>query len=288
MALITLTTDWQSTDYYSGMMKGRLSSLIPGVEIIGLSNSIEPFHAIQAAFILRQALAEFPPGTIHLLLVNQGHQEDIWPAAAYYRGQYLVGWDDGILSLIMETEPDYFLRLDPGILDLMDEKTNPGERARVIQPTFPELSVFPRIAMFLASGGSLNEAGPDSRDFLRPNPWLPMVGKGQIDGQVVFIDGYGNAVTNISRQLFEKTGNSAKMEITIKSNRYRITTVSNSYMSADPGELTALFNASSFLEISIIQGNAAELLGLEAGSPIKIKFEHDQPGGSTAVFQATA
>jgi S-adenosylmethionine hydrolase len=288
MALITLTTDWRSTDYYSGMMKGRLSILIPGVEIIDLAHSIEPFHAIQAAFILKQALLEFPAGTIHFILVNKGHQEDIWPAVALHNGQYLVGWDDGMLSLIMESEPDYFLRLNPGILDLMDQKTEPGVRAMTIHPTFPELSVFPRIAKYLASGGRLEGAGQDSKDYLRPNPWLPMVSKGLIDGQVIFIDGYGNAVTNISRQLFEKTSNSNKMEITIKSNRYRINAVSDSYMSADPGELTALFNASDYLEISIIQGNAAELLGLETGSPIKIKFEHDQPGGSAAVFQTTA
>lgn len=273
MALITLTTDWQTRDYYSGMIKGRLLRLVPEAVIVEINQQIEPFHILQASFVLRQVLPEYPPGTIHLFLVNQGHRPGIWPAVVQYKDQFLVGWDDGIMALIIESEPGYYLRLDRKILDKIDQELMMEEQFRSIEPSFPELSLFTRIAAFLAAGFPLSLAGPHSQDFSRSNSWLPVIQNGQIEGQVVFVDSYRNAITNIPKSEFLKIGADRTFEITIKSNRYKIYGISNTYLEADPGELLAIFNSAGLLEIAIVQGNAAELFGFEPGTPIKIRFD---------------
>lgn len=288
MALITLTTDWQGRDYYSGMMRGRLNRLINNAQICEINHSIEPFHVLQAAFVLRQAMPEFPAGTIHLLMVNQGHHADLLPAVVRYREQYLVGWDDGIMAFIIEEEPDSYLKITAEILDRMDQIAGVDEAAKRIVPSFPELSVFPRIAFYLASGHKLDEAGTESGEIGRPNSLLPAIGKDQIDGQVLFIDGYGNAITNIGMHLFDRTGNNRNFEITVKSNHYKLHSLSVTYMDSEPGELLALFNSASLIEIAVAQGNAAELLGLEPGTPVKIKFNYDQPRGNAEILQSPA
>jgi S-adenosyl-L-methionine hydrolase (adenosine-forming) len=273
MVFITLTTDWQTRDYYSGMIKGRLLRLIPDAAIIDINQHIEPFHILQASFVLRQVLPEYPDGTIHLFMVNQGHQPGIWPAVAQYKNQFLVGWDDGILAHVMDSDPEFYLRLDHEILDHLDQAAGTGEQFRIIEPSFPELSLFTRIARYLSMGLPLDKAGPHSGDFIRSNSWQPVIQKNQIDGQVVFIDSYRNAITNIPRAEFLRIGTNRTFEITIKTNRYKIYGISNTYLESDPGELMAIFNTAGLLEIAIVQGNAAELLGFEPGTPIKIKFD---------------
>lgn len=272
MAFITLTTDWQTGDYYSGMMKGRLLRLIPDAVIVEINQNIEPFHILQGSFVLRQALPEYPDGTIHLFFVNQGHQPGIWPAVAGYKKQYLVGWDDGVLALVMDSDPDFYLSLNHTILHNMDQATGLAEPYRFIEPSFPELSLFSRIARYLASGIPVNQAGPLSGDYIGSNPWLPVISKDQIDGQVVYIDSYSNAVTNIPKDEFLRIGNRRNFEITIKSNRHKIHRISTTYLEADPGELLAIFNSSRLLEIAVVQGSASELIGFEQGTPIKVRF----------------
>lgn len=283
MAFITLTSDWQTRDYYSGMMKGRILRLMPDAVIVELNQEISPFHILQASFILKQVLPEYPEGTIHLFLVNQGHEPGIWPAVAHYKKQFLVGWDDGILALIMDSDPDYYLRLDHDILDKMDNATGMAEAFRLIEPGFPELSLFTRIAGYLSAGFPLSQAGPHSPDFGRSYTWLPVIHKDQIDGQVVFIDSYRNAITNIPKNEFLRVGADRNFEITIKSNRYKIYGISQTYLESDPGELMAMFNSAGLLEIAIVQGNAAELLGFEPGTPIKIRFDEKQQSRDSAV-----
>jgi S-adenosylmethionine hydrolase len=288
MALITLTTDWQSRDYYSGMMTGRLSRMIPDARVILLNHSIEPFHGIQGAYLLRQAIPEFPDGTIHLFLVNQGHRPDIWPSAARFRRQFLIGWDDGLLPLVMDEDPEEYIRVDNKVLETMDRMTGAEEPARNVLPSFPELSVFSRIAMFISRGFSLKEAMGEPIPYNRVYSWQPVLGRDQIDGQVVFIDGYGNAITNINRSQVEKTGQGRIFEVVVKSNHYRLKEIHNSYMGVDPGELITIFNSAFLLEIAIVQGNAAELIGLEPGTAVKIRFYNDEQGRSNPVFQPVA
>lgn len=278
MPVITLTTDWQTSDYYSGMLKGRLLRLMPDSIIVEINQQIEPFHILQASFILQRVLPEYPDGTVHLFLVNKGHQTGIWPAVAQYKNQYLVGWDDGILALIMEGDPAYYLRIDREILEKMDQATGMEDQFRLIEPSFPELSLFSRISRYLCANLPLSQAGPNSIDFGRSSSWLPVIHKDQIDGQVVFIDSYRNAITNIPKTEFFRIGTDRAFEITIKSNRYKIYGINQTYLESDPGDLLAIFNSAGLLEIAIAQGNAAELLGFEPGTPIKIKFDEQQQG----------
>jgi S-adenosylmethionine hydrolase len=284
MTFITLTSDWQTRDYYSGKIKGRLLKLIPDAIIADISHNIDPFHILQATFLFSQAMEEFPDGTIHLFLVNQGVRKGTLPAVVRCRNQFIIGWDDGNLGLVMADGPDYFLIADAAALQRMDELTGIAEPLRVPDPSFPELSLFTRIAAYLAAGFPLSQAGPHNPAFRALNPWLPVIHKDRIDGQVVHIDSYGNAITNIPKSVFLTTGTGRPLEIIIKSNRYKIFEINRDYLDSDPGELLAIFNSAGLLEIAIGQGNAAELLGFEAGTSIKIKFDEQKQGGDSAVI----
>ena len=115
--------------------------------------------------------------------------------------------------------------------------------------------------------------GPDSFGSDRSEPVLPAVQNDWITGQVVYIDSYHNAISNISKELFHRNRRGRSFEILIKSNHYRLDRLHQTYFdSGEPGDLIALFNSIDLLEIAIIQGNVAELLGLETGSTIKIIF----------------
>ena len=283
MALITLTSDWQTRDYYSGKFMGRLLSLIPDARITEISQDIGSFHVLQASFVFSQAISEFPDDTIHLFLVNQGVKSGTVPAAVRCNRQYIIGWDDGNLGLVMNARPEFYLRVDEAIMGIMDELAGIRQEFRVIDPSFPELSLFTRIAAYLAKGLPLEKAGTHDPGFSGFNPWLPVIRKDRIDGQVVHIDSYGNAITNIPESVFKSTGNSRPFEIIVKSNRNKLNTINTGYLDTDSGEMLALFNSAGILEIAIGQGNAAELYGFETGTPITIKFDEQRQAGDTSV-----
>jgi S-adenosylmethionine hydrolase len=272
MTVITLTTDWQSGDYYSGMMKGRLLRLIPGAVIVDLNPHVESFHVLKASFALRESLPEFPAGSIHLFLVNQGHQPAIWPLVVSCDGHYLVGWDDGILPLILKGNPGYLLKVDNSVLEKMDQLADIQEVDRKVEPAFPELSLFTRIACFLASGHTPEEVGSSTTCTEPFNSWLPLIHRNRMDGQVLYIDSYGNAITNIPLKEFLRIGAKRDFEITIKTNHYRIRSINKTYLESEPGELLAIFNSAGWLEIANALGNAADLNGFESGTPVKIIF----------------
>jgi len=272
MTIINLTTDWNRHDYYAGLFKGHLFRHVPDARIVELTHSISPFHVIQAAFVLRNALRGFPDGTIHLFLVNQTHSPDRWPVVAKYRSQYLVGWDDGLLDLVMEEAPEFYCVTDSSFLSKV--RTGLGDPVQSLQfsPSFPELMLFPMLAAYILK----QPDWPLGRGDLKPDqqrlPLLPAIQHDLITGQVIYIDSYHNAITNITGDLFRKTRKERKFEILVKSNHYRIDKISETYHTTDPGELLALINSVDLLEIAIMMGSAAELLALEPGSTIKVKF----------------
>ncbi len=272
MAIITLTTDWNRHDYYAGLFKGHLLRHIPDASIVELTHSITPFHVVQAAFVLRNALSGFPDGTIHLLLVNQTHSTDRWPVVAKYRSQYLVGWDDGLLELVMEDSPTFYCVADASFLAKVKDALGESVQAAQFSPSFPELMLFPMLAAYILKGEEWPPSGGGPSSDVQRLPLLPAIQHDLITGQVIYIDSYHNAITNITGDLFRRTRKNRKFEILVKSNHYRIDNLSETYHATEPGELLALINSVDLLEIAIMMGSAAELLALEPGSTIKVKF----------------
>jgi S-adenosylmethionine hydrolase len=261
MAIITLTTDWNKGDYYIGALKGKILSNDPSAVIVDISHQVQPFNIMQAAFILRNCWFEFPKNTVHIIAIN----------AALTQSKCL---------LVIKREEQYFIVSDNGIAGLLfGEK--PGNVFKVSNTnhvnSFLSLNSFVETAFRIINGENLENIGTPTDDFNIQIPLRPVIDKNLINGSVIYIDSFSNAITNISSDTFEKVGAGKPYEIFVQSNHYRIDRLNKTYSDSASGELLALFNSVGLLEIAINNGNAADLLNLTTNSAIRIKFYDEKP-----------
>ena len=257
MPIITLTSDWSNYDYYVAAIKGQILGLCPEVTIVDISHNIQSFSISQAAYVVRHSYKNFPDGTIHVIAVNSETGPDKPPIVVKAMNHYFIGCDNGLFMLIIDNEPDEVIVLP---------KKKKGN------PTIAEIDIFARAACEVAKGKPLKELGKTHPNLRRQVPILPTIDESVINGTVVYIDSFRNAITNINAELFDKIGKRRKFEIFIQSNHYRVNKINKYYSESSIGELLVLFNSVGFLEIAINNGNAADLLNLSVGSAVRIKF----------------
>lgn len=256
MPIITLTTDWNTNDYYVGTIKGRILGQCPDVQIVDISHRVASFNINQAAFILRNSYASFPAGTVHIVGVNTEGGKDRPFLVAHYDKHYFIGTDNGIFGLLFSNEPEVVISI----------KTT-GE----ITP-FSCHTVFAETACKLAKGEKPASLGKKVTEWKKRVPIRAAIEESVINGSVIYIDSFRNAITNISKDLFDRIGKNRRFEIFVQSNHYKITRINRFYHETSPGEILALFNSVGLLEIAISNGNAADLLNLSTNSGIRIKF----------------
>jgi S-adenosylmethionine hydrolase len=262
MAIITLTTDWNRSDYYIGAVKGKLLSHDPAIQIIDISHQVQPFNIMQAAFILRNCCFDFPKGSIHLIAVNAALSKKRALLLIDIQGHYFISSDNGIVGLLSGEKPDAVFK----IRDAKDASN------------FVSLDVFVETAYHLLKGDALNTFCDPVTKYEEQIPYRPVIDKNLINGSVIYVDSFSNAITNISKETFEKIGQGKPFEVFIQSNHYKIDRINQTYSDSVSGELLALFNSIGLLEIAINNGSAAELLNLAINSAIRVKFYDEKPG----------
>lgn len=262
MHIITLTSDWNEYDYYVATLKGKLLSKCPEARIVDISHRIKPFNTAQAAFIVRNSYPSFPENTIHIIAVNSEPEMDGQLLAARLSGHYFLCADNGLLGLLGGEEPEAVVRLEYSPDD-------PGA-------SFVSISVFAEAAFSLVEGKKISEIGAPAATYNRQVPLRPALENNNITGSVIYIDSYDNAITNISRELFERIGQSKPFVIYVQSKHYKVDRINHRYGESAPGDLMAIFNSVGLLEIAIRNGNAASLLKLNTGSSIRVEFREDQ------------
>ncbi|MCB8995235.1 MAG: SAM-dependent chlorinase/fluorinase [Bacteroidales bacterium] len=255
MSIITLTSDWNSADFYVGAIKGKILSQCHEVNIVDISHNIQAFNTAQAAFVLRNSYPSFPKGSIHLILVNTEPSDDKPMLAVQSNGHFFIGTDNGIFSLAGGEEPEKVVLLGS------DNSSSQSS-----------LDIFCEAACKLASGISIENIGKVIKEINVRKPLRPTIEDSTLTGSVIYIDSYQNAITNISRELFEKLIQNRSFEIYVQSKHYRISNISKLYNEVPVGELLALFNSIGLLEIAINNGNAARLLNLDTNSTVRIEF----------------
>ncbi len=256
MSVITLTSDWNRDDYYSGAVKGDILSGLPDATLVDISHSIQPFNIAQAAFILKNSYTHFPAGTVHTIWLNSECSKTPVYLAAKYDGHYFISADSGLFGLLFRKDPDMIVTL----------AGNTGESS------FASLKPFTRAACHLASGKDIAGLGDKVEDFSRSTPRRATIDENIITGSIIYIDSYKNAITNITRELFERVGKGRPFEILVQSNHYRINRLNNIYGTTSPGEMLALFNSLDLMEVAIYKGNLADLLNLDTSSSVRVKF----------------
>ncbi|MAY84364.1 MAG: hypothetical protein CMP59_09560 [Flavobacteriales bacterium] len=261
MAIITLTTDLGLKDHYVGVVKGSILSQCPEVNIVDISHLIPPYDIMEAAFTLRNAYSSFPENSIHIIGVNPEIDANSDHLLVRYKGQYFIGADNGVFSLIMDEEPEevYELNISPTEEDL----------------TFPTKDVFTKAACHLAKGGTAPLIGKQIDGFKKRMPFQAVTHDNVIKGIVIHVDHYGNIISNIEETLFKAFGSGREFTIEFRGGDYDIKNISKSYSDLPEGEKLAIFGSSSLLEISINKGNASQLLGLRKSDTIRIVF-HDR------------
>ena len=257
MAIITLTTDWGESDYYTAAVKGRILQELPEAVIVDITHKIPPFDSTRAAYILRNAYHNFPEGSIHIIGLNTEETIENPHLVVQYDSHYFIGTDDGIFSLIFERAPEKVV-----ILDI------PQENGLF---SFSTRDRFAKAAIMLNQGTPIEDMGETraAKDSLiQKISFEPTSNKQGIRGMVIHIDPYENVITNISKKLFDDIIGSKPFELNIK--RYPIRHISDSYSDVGEGELLCLFGSNNLLQIALNRGNAASLLGVNLKDSVHV------------------
>ncbi len=251
MPVITLTTEWKPDDIYNGIIKGKLSSLSPGTIIVENAGGIPVFNIARAAFIIRNTFSNYPEGSVHLICVHSEALKNQDYLVVRAKNHFFIGTDNGIFNLILNSEPEEAVKIEKS--DLHNE-----------------LDVFARTASRLIDGTALSELGKPVKAITERVPLRATIDKDVIIGSVIFIDSYGNAISNITREVFSRVFENRNFRILIQSNKNYTDKISERYSDVPVGEMLAKFNQLDLLEIAINGANVAELLSIETGSVLRI------------------
>ncbi|MGN6637822.1 MAG: SAM hydrolase/SAM-dependent halogenase family protein [Mucilaginibacter sp.] len=258
MAIITLTTDLGDKDIYQAALKGSILKLLPDANIVDITHNVSAFNVQQAAFILKNSFHYFPDNTVHLIGIDTVFNKDTRYLAVYYKNHYFVGADNGIFSLMFDSEPDELVEI------------NIMQDLKFLH--FPLADIFVKAACHLADGGKLANIGLPVENIEKKMNLQPVVEKNMIKGVVIYIDSFQNVITNITKEFFNQVQQGRRFTLSFKRNE-TINHLSWYYNEVPEGEKLCLFGISDHLEIAINKGNASGLLGLNLGDTVIIDFE---------------
>ncbi len=275
MSIITLTTDYGNKDYSVSELKAKIYNEITDVRIVDISHNISPFNLTEAAYIIKSAYRHFPKGSIHII----GIESDLTPENAHiamkFDDNYFIGADNGIFSMIIGD-----FKAD-SIVEINIHKN--------YNNTITANDVFVKIATHISRDGKLEVIGKKIDLIKEIKDIKPVVSNdnNQIIGSVIYIDNYGNVVTNITQNIFDKIAKSRPF--TIYARNVKFDKIFNNYSDAidysipkdkreEDGKKIALFNNLGYLELSIYKsnpstvGSASTLFGLGYRDQISIHF----------------
>ena len=278
MSIITLTTDFGTKDHSAAAVKGAIYSELPEANIVDITHQVSPFHIQEGAYIIKNAYKNFPNGSIHIIGIESEATPENKHIAVLLDGHYFICADNGIISLITsEFKPKIIVEVS---------------LPETIVNNFPEVTVFARVASHISRGGKLEVIGKRIEETKTLTGTSPISNQGgnQIVGSVIYIDNYGNVVTNITKSFFEQIQKGRNFKITAR--RVSFKTIVERYSDAinftvdkskreEDGKQIALFNASGYLELAIYKSNpetygaASTLFGLKYRDTINVTFEED-------------
>ena len=274
MSIITLTTDYGLKDHFVGALKGKILSEYPEATIIDISHDIDPFNTVEASYIIGASYASFPKGTVHLIGVDLEFNKE---------NQHIV----------MQWNDHYFIAADNGILSMLSQKIVPQKIVSInIHDRLPndatDLDVFVKVACHIAKGGLLNIIGKELKNIKQVVDLQAVIANdgNSLKGYVIYIDHFGNVVTNISKKQFLEVAKGRPYEIVMRTKNIKTILPNYSAIASSEkyeiknyeGEKLAIFNEAGFLEIAIFRsnpskvGSANSLLGLNYRDVINIKF----------------
>lgn len=275
MAIITLTTDFGLKDYFVGALKGSIYKELSDVKIVDISHQVSPFNIQECAYILENSYKNFPEGTVHIVGVDSERTPENQHIAVLVNGHYFVTANNGVIGLI--------------ISEIKPEKVVEINIPSPIHGSFPVMDVFVQVACHIARGGTLEVVGKYFDDLKELRGFAPTVtdGGNKIIGSIVYIDNYGNVVTNIHKNFFNAYRKGREFEINARTTK--IKQIHNTYSDIinfdldknrrkGAGDLMAIFNSANYIELAIYKsdlntvGGASTLLGLDYRDMVTVNF----------------
>ena len=261
--IISFTSDFGDEDWFVGVVHGVLHDLAPDARVVDLTHAVPPGNVVRAAFVLEAATPDFPAGTVHLAVVDPGVGTKRRALAVRAHGQFFVGPDNGLLEWAL-ADPEAEVH----------ELTESRFFRHPVSRTFHGRDVFAPVAAHLARGEALRAFGARITDPVRLPARALHREDGQLVGRVMFIDRFGNALTNLSEQDLADAFATAKPEaIAVLAAGRVIRGLARSYGDAPVGTLLAIIGSSGRLEVAQVGGDASERLGLGVGDEIIVSLD---------------
>lgn len=273
MSIITLTTDYGLKDHFVGALKGKILSQYSEAKIVDISHDVDPFNISEASYIIGSVYNSFPKGTVHVIGIDIELKEDNQHIAMEWNGHYFIAADNGILSILIEKiKPQKIV-----VINIHDR----------LLPDATDMDVLLTAAIHVSKGGSLSVIGKEIKFLKEVTELQPVISDdtNSIRGYIVYIDRFGNAVTNITKKMFLDVAKGRPYEVNFKNKRVKsifakysdLEAIDKRPLSTISGNSVAIFNESGFLEIGIYKSNpnvatASSLFGIRYRDVVTINF----------------
>lgn len=256
--IITLTTDFGLGSPYIAQMKAVILSICRNVELIDLTHAIKPQNVREGAVVLADVAPRFPPDSMHIAVVDPGVGTARRLVYVEIDEQRYLGPDNGLFSNVAQRQGTRLIVALENTNYWLPEPTR----------TFHGRDILAPVAGHLASGLNPLKLGP-KLDSLVTVPWpQPKRLDHAVEGEVVYVDSFGNLITNIPREAVTGLGEPASLMVECDGEVVR--GILPTYGAAHDGELIALFDSQGRLEIARVGGSAARTLQIMAGDEIVV------------------
>ena len=256
MSIISLLSDFGHSDPYVAEMKAVILSINPQACIVDITHSIEKFCIHMGTYVLASVVSYFPPNTIHVAVVDPGVGTKRRPIIAETNRSIYVGPDNGLLMLAAHKEK----------IKNVYQIDNPKYMLSTVSKTFHGRDIFAPAAAYLSRGTPPSDFGPAIQDYVFPEFAKPSTKRGELVGEVIHIDDFGNILSNISAEVLELNGvhEGDSLHVTLGRKKLNISFYS-AYGEVPVGTILALIGSSNFLEVAVNQGIASNILEVDVG-----------------------
>jgi S-adenosylmethionine hydrolase len=258
--IITLTTDFGSSDHFVGSMKGVILDIVPEAQIIDICHSVQAFDVLDGALTISQAYSYFPTRTVHVVVIDPGVGTARRPIVASCDKYHFVAPDNGVLSLVYAREQRMHVR----------HVTSEHYFLQPVSNTFHARDIFSPVAAYLAKEVDSLKFGEEVEDYVRFSAPKPKAAdENRLRGVVLKVDRFGNLITNVTPQdapMLFAGGKAFKIVVGSR----EITEIRSAYAEGAPGEVIGVLGSMGFLEIAVNRGAAAQVTGAGKGSDVTI------------------
>lgn len=263
--IITLTTDFGTSDGYVGTMKGVILGIAPHARLIDITHSIHPQDIHQATYVVETFHRYFSTGTIHLIVINPGVGTERRAIALATPEAVFIAPDNGVLTTVWRDAQERWGTDGCQVYELAEK----GFWLPHVSDTFHGRDVFAPVAAHLAAGMSLDLLGPHLTKITEATLKQPTIGRrGELVGQIIHLDHFGNCITNITPRHLHENGMDEHPMIHVIDQR--IEGICRTYSDGEVGALIVLLGSSGRLELAMRNGNAAQMLGVGIGDIVRV------------------